>query len=100
MLLRHPPLESHSSTTRALTVRPLSAVMRIALPHLFPPAYHREDSATIRSSSLWNRPSHDAAPPPSSPRLKPFTVITAGVPSLSWSPCAGLPCRRAAAQET
>jgi hypothetical protein len=47
-----PPWESHSSTTRALTVRPLSDVMRIASPHLFPPAY-REDNATIRSSSLW-----------------------------------------------
>nr|CAB3494342.1 unnamed protein product [Digitaria exilis] len=81
MLFRHPCRESHSSTTRATTERPVRAlVMRIGLWHRRPPAYHPVDNATTISPSSWNLPSHSDGPPPSSPLRNPFTVITARVP--------------------
>ncbi|WRX33296.1 hypothetical protein QQP08_025783 [Theobroma cacao] len=48
----HPRIESHSSTTLAVTLLPLLAVIVIIFPHLDPPAYHPVDNATTRSELL------------------------------------------------
>ncbi|KAG8494930.1 hypothetical protein CXB51_012379 [Gossypium anomalum] len=62
-----PRMESHSSTTLAVTLFPLLALILIIFSHLDPPLYHPVESATIRSKLLWYCSSHSEGPPPELP---------------------------------
>uniref|UniRef100_A0A2K1X8B0 Uncharacterized protein n=1 Tax=Populus trichocarpa TaxID=3694 RepID=A0A2K1X8B0_POPTR len=75
----HPCKVSHSSTTLAVTLFPLLAVILIILPHLDPPSYHPVDSATTLSVLAWYLSSHSDGAPPSPPSLKSFKVNLAFV---------------------
>ena len=79
----HPFTESHSSTTLAVTLFPLLAVILIIFPHRDPWLYHPVDKATTLSELSWYFSSHSDGPPPSPPLLKSLSVRRACVEDVS-----------------
>ncbi|KAB2028587.1 hypothetical protein E1A91_D05G113100v1 [Gossypium mustelinum] len=78
-----PCIESHSSTTLAVTLFPLLTIILIIFPHLDPPSYHPMESATIRSKLSWDCSSHLDRSPPSPPWLKSLIVNLAFVEDMT-----------------